>query len=177
MLRMVVTGETAEGKAVVVSDGRLEPVTVAAMPRAEFYRVWGADEPVALPSDGKRPHAPNLFPPSTGFRFVVLSLGPDSEAQMPADLDIAAAMAEMEEKLPGAAAKMEPNNPGMHRTDTVDYIVVLSGEVWLELDDGRETQLAAGDLVIQNGTRHAWRNKSSAPCTLAGALVGCSRRT
>ena len=128
---------------------------------------------VALPSDGKRPEARNLFPYSSGFRFVVFMVGPDSESVMPADLDVQSAMAEMEAKAPGAAARMEPNNPGMHKSDTVDYVVVLSGEVWLELDDGQETHLRMGDLVVQNGTRHAWRNKSTAPCTL-GRRAGLS---
>jgi mannose-6-phosphate isomerase-like protein (cupin superfamily) len=175
-MRVVVTGVTAQGRAAFASDRLLEPVTVAAVPNAEFYRVWGADEPVEVPSDGRHPNAVDLFPPARGFRFVVLRLGPDSEAQMPADLDIAKAMAEMEEKLPGAAARMEPDNPGMHQTDTIDYVVVLSGDIWLELDDGSERLLHAGDLVIQNGTRHAWRNKSSAWCTLAAALVGSPRK-
>ena len=72
---------------------------------------------------------------------------------------------------------MEPDHPGMHTTDTVDFDVVISGEVWLELDDGAEVQLRPGDSVVQNGTRHAWRNRSSEPCTLAVALIGARRDT
>jgi len=83
-------------------------------------------------------------------------------------------MAEMETKLPGLAAVMEPDHPGMHRTDTVDFIVITSGEVWLELDDGAEVRLQAGDCVVQNGSRHAWRNKSNAPCQFAHALIGAN---
>ena len=85
-------------------------------------------------------------------------------------------MAEMNEKLPGMMNVMEPDNPGMHRTDTVDYIVVLSGEVSLELDDGETVHLSAGDCVVQNGTRHAWRNTSGATCVMAVALVGAHRK-
>jgi hypothetical protein len=51
---------------------------------------------------------------------------------------------------------LEPQNPGMHTTDTVDFDVIVSGEVFLELDDGSEVLLKAGDCVVQNGTRHAW---------------------
>jgi len=54
---------------------------------------------------------------------------------------------------------------------------VLSGEVWLELDDGAEVHLRPGDCVIQNGTRHAWRNRSTEPCVIAVALVGAVRTT
>src|SRR5207248_1847037 len=82
------------------------------------------------------------------------------------------AMAEVEEKLPGMIGHMEPDAPGMHTTDTVDFEVVLSGEVWLELDDGAEVHLKPGDTVVQNGTRHAWRNKGSEPATLVAFING-----
>jgi quercetin dioxygenase-like cupin family protein len=54
---------------------------------------------------------------------------------------------------------------------------VLSGEIWLELDDGVEVYLRAGDTVVQNGTRHAWRNKSSEPCQMVVVLIGANRGT
>ena len=78
----------------------------------------------------------------------------------------------MEAKLPGLGAHMEPGAPGMHTTATIDFEVVLDGEVWLELDDGEEVHLHAGDCVVQNGTRHAWRNHGSAPARLAVFLIG-----
>jgi quercetin dioxygenase-like cupin family protein len=70
---------------------------------------------------------------------------------------------------------MEPGHPGMHTTETVDYCVILSGEVWLELDGGALTHLRAGDTVVQNGTRHAWRNLSEEPVTMAVVQVGAER--
>ena len=82
------------------------------------------------------------------------------------------AFAEMEEKLPGLAGHMEPDAPGMHTTATIDFEVVLDGEVWLELDDGVEVHLKPGDCVVQNGTRHAWRNRGSVPARLAVFIVG-----
>ena len=94
---------------------------------------------------------------------------------LPDDLDVAAAVTELTEKLPGLAEAMEPDHPGMHTTDSVDFDVVLSGEVWLELDDGAEVHLRAGDCVVMNGARHAWRNRSQAPCTIAVVLVGAPR--
>jgi hypothetical protein len=74
------------------------------------------------------------------------------------------------------AAKMEPEDPGMHVTDTVDYAIVLEGEVWLELDDGEQVHLRPHDIVIQNGTRHGWRNKTDAPVKIAFVLVGAERK-
>ncbi|MEO7598318.1 MAG: cupin domain-containing protein [Opitutus sp.] len=79
-------------------------------------------------------------------------------------------------KAPGLANAMEENGSGMHTTDTVDYLIILSGAVHLELDDGRTVQLKSGDCIIQNGTRHAWKNVSREPCVIALVMVGAVRR-
>jgi mannose-6-phosphate isomerase-like protein (cupin superfamily) len=90
----------------------------------------------------------------------------------PATADTAAAARELEEKLPGLAKYMEADAPGMHTTDTIDFEVVLDGEVWLELDDGKEVHLRPGDTVVQNGTRHAWHNRGTKPARLAVFITG-----
>jgi mannose-6-phosphate isomerase-like protein (cupin superfamily) len=128
-----------------------------------------------LPTDGGEPAAPLYFPPESGYRFAFFTLGPDS-VTLPEDLDIGKALEELGTKLPGLGEAMEPENPGMHTTDTVDIDVVISGEVDLELDDGETVHLGAGDCVIQNGTRHAWRNKSSEPVVLFVTLLGATRQ-
>lgn len=78
------------------------------------------------------------------------------------------------EQVPEIASKFEPDNPGTHVTDTVDYAIVLGGEVWLELDDGAQHHLEAHDVVIQNGTRHAWRNKTKNPRSSTRRLVSAA---
>lgn len=75
-------------------------------------------------------------------------------------------------KAPGLAESMELQDSGMHTTESVDYGVVISGEITLELDDGATVELKQGDCVVQNGTRHAWRNRSAKPCIMAFVLVG-----
>jgi quercetin dioxygenase-like cupin family protein len=67
---------------------------------------------------------------------------------------------------------MEPDAPGMHTTDTIDFEVVLEGEIWLELDDGATMHLRPGDTVVQNGTRHAWRNNGTETARLAVFICG-----
>ncbi len=174
-VRRVVTGHTPDGKATIVSDTKVESITVDLAPGMELHRLWGADETVMFPDDGSsRPYS-TYFPPVGGFRFGLFTVPPESET-IPEDLDLEAALAEMEEKLPGMVGHMEPDNPGMHTTDTIDFEYVISGEVWLELDDGEEVHLRAGDTVVQNGTRHAWRNKSSEPCRMVVCLIGANRR-
>jgi uncharacterized cupin superfamily protein len=110
-----------------------------------------------------------------GFRFGLFTVPPDS-VMAAASIDMEAALQEAEEKLPGAIAYLEPDNPGMHTTNTIDFEYVISGEIWLELDDGVEVHLRAGDTVVKNGIRHAWRNKSSEPCRMVTILVGAHRR-
>jgi hypothetical protein len=172
--RRVVAGHAADGKSVFVSDETIEPVTLALLPGAEFHQLWARDATASIPGDTTTTRHPSYFPAVGGFRFGFFTLGPESVAS-PADIDIEAALHELNEKLPGMAEVMEPEHPGMHTTDTIDFDIVISGEVWLELDDGAEVQLRTGDSVIQNGTRHAWHNRSSQPCTVAVALIGAAR--
>jgi mannose-6-phosphate isomerase-like protein (cupin superfamily) len=91
--------------------------------------------------------------------------------------DQVAAGQEYMEHMPELAKTFELDNPGMHTTDTVDYGIVLEGEVWLELDDGKQVLLRQHDVVVQNGTRHAWRNKSEKPVKMAFVLIGARRKS
>ena len=79
------------------------------------------------------------------------------------------------EHMPEPAGTFEPDNPGMHASDTVDCGIVLDGEVWLELDDGKQVHLKAHDAIVQNGTRHAWRNKGDKPVKIAFVTIGAKR--
>ncbi|HXX71484.1 MAG TPA: cupin domain-containing protein [Candidatus Acidoferrum sp.] len=172
-IRRVVTGHTVGGKAKVASDAEVDGLGMALLPGAEFHRLWGADVLPTFPDDGSPYPSVAYFPPAGGFRFGLFTLPPDSVvAATPTE----AALKEAEEKLPGAVAYLEPDHPGMHTTDTIDFEYVVSGEIWLELDDGVEVHLRAGDTVVQNGTRHAWRNKGSEPCQMVVCLIGARRK-
>jgi len=175
-VRRVVTGHDDSGRAVVVSDELVAPVTLGLLPGSEFHQLWGSDEAPSFPGDGSRPVAPAYFPPLGGTRFGFFTIPPDGGAGAPADLDVEAALAEFAEKLPGMAEHLETDDPGMHTTATVDYGVVLSGEVTLELDDGATVTLRPGDTYIQNGTRHRWSNAGQVPAVLAVTLVGAHHR-
>ena len=171
-VRRVVTGHDSDGKAVFVSDQPVAPVVTALTAGSEFHLLWGADEAPHLPDAGGLPAHHAYFPPVGGFRFGHFTLPPAGAPGPAPDLDIAAAFVEMEEKLPGMAAHMEPGAPGMHTTATVDFEVVLSGAVTLELDDGATVTLGPGDTVVQNGTRHRWSNPGTVPAVIAVFLCG-----
>jgi hypothetical protein len=172
-IRCVITGRNSSGKSVFAKDAPVEPITLSLLPGFEFHRLWGADSIPKLPSNGTPPSHPRYFPPAGGFRFAFFTVPPGT-SKIPDNTDLVAAFAEIQAKLPGMADVLEPMHPGMHTTDTVDFDVVLSGEVHLVLDDGAEVLLKAGDCVIQNGTRHAWENRSSKDCTIAVALIGAT---
>jgi mannose-6-phosphate isomerase-like protein (cupin superfamily) len=177
-VRRVVTGHDEQGRAVFASDTHVDAITASLAPGAEFHRLWGGDAPPVFPDSGMMPSYKTYFPPIGGFRFWFFSLPPrrersDDEGAGHPELDTSqAALAEFEEKLPGLGQYLEPDAPGMHTTPTIDFEVVLSGEIVLELDDGASVTLRTGDTVVQNGTRHRWRNDGDVPAVIAVFICG-----
>ncbi len=170
-IRRIVTGEDASGAHVFVSDAALEPLRAAALRGADMYYVWGADERVSVPNDGAQPPWRQHFPPVDGFRFVVFGLAPATMAGHDGPLS-EADLREAEEKFPGLLTTFDERHPGVHASQSVDLAIVLRGEVLLELDDGERRHLHTGDVVVQNGTRHAWTNPGDAPALVGFVLLG-----
>ncbi len=170
-VRRLVTGHDADGNAVFAHDDEVGPITLALLPGTDFYRFWGADQPSRFPDDGSPPAAPTYFPPVGGFRFGMFTVAPDSRSNLE-EIDMEAAMSEIHAKLPGLAEYLEPDSPGMHTTATIDFEYVVSGRCMLELDNGAVREVGPGDVVVQNGTRHAWRNPFDEPCVMVVVLIG-----
>lgn len=171
-IRRVVTGHDSTGKAVVVSD---DPA-----PRTHDFRhvpgmsttmVWATAPGRPAGSADPTPELRSQVPAAGGTCFVVVRFPPDKELT---DLDPRAADAEHRMASPGIAEFFEPDNTGMHTTSTVDYVLVLDGEIWLDLGDADMVRLGPGEVVIQNATRHAWRNLGDEPATLAVVHVGAT---
>ncbi len=175
--RRVVTGHDHAGKSIIVSDGTSpRHVTVTGMRGFSITGVWATDHGMtALPgSDDPTERMETFVPGEGGSRFVVTVLPPPGP--MPSQDELAQAGPQMLARLPGLAQAMEAGHPGMHTTDTIDYDIVISGELVMELDDGAEVTLKPGDIVVQNGTRHAWRNRGTEPVVMYSVLVGAPRR-
>jgi mannose-6-phosphate isomerase-like protein (cupin superfamily) len=171
-VRRVVTGHK-EGAAVIASDEQVAEVSPALGGGISTVPLWGAVQSPTFPDDGSPGETPPFCPPPGGYHFSLFSVPTAAEAEAfewPTDMDAAAA--EMEQAVPGLLEVMEPDNPGMHRTNSVDFIVVLSGEVTLELGDGVSTILKTGDTVVQNATRHRWVNHGSERAWLAALVLG-----
>jgi quercetin dioxygenase-like cupin family protein len=168
-VRRVVTGTSERGQSIVTVDESLEAVTVAALPGYGWASAVGLRHAVTGSYGG---HCPTwAVPLSAGGRHAVHlvhraarrdgAAGPTREQRL-----------ELEEKLPGRGSHMESDQGGMHRTQTIDLVYVVRGEIALELDDGVTVYLATGDAIVQHGTRHAWRNTSKRPCTMVVVLLG-----
>lgn len=171
-IRRVVTGHDAAGKSVFVRDETVEPVEFPLFAGWQFFDIWGGDSKPVFPDSGDMPVATTYFPPLDGFRFTFSTIPPEG-TPVPEGLDEARELAEVERALPGMMSHLEPD--GMHTTDSIDFEVVISGRVYLQLDDGEERLLLPGDTVVQNGTRHVWRNPGPEPCLLAVVMIGAHR--
>ncbi len=180
-MRRIVTGHDKSGKSVFVSDGKPPRILrVKNLPGFEITTVWRTKGVPAIPVGEGDPTEEMLSAfPGPGETTFSISVDPPEQDMTRAaqeGVDLAAGFEELAAKAPGLAEVMEREHPGMHTTDTIDYGIVLSGETWLELDDGVEVHLKPGDCVVQNGTRHAWRNRGSKPCVMAFVLVGAKRK-
>ncbi len=171
--RRIVTGHDARGRSLILSDD-MSPHVMPIMNQPNFAVTdfWKAastpadngagtsDDPCGLPIQ--------VAPPENGSVFRVV--------QFPPDKDWAAKAAAMGGSIAIDETAKAANTGGpvrhahMHRTRSIDYAIVLSGEIWAVMDEG-ETKMTVGDVLIQRGTNHAWANRSSAPCVVAFVLI------
>ncbi len=165
-----------DGRSAFVEVRPLPSNAFAAVPGFDPVLVWGTEAQPSLASDRSalvaRPEA--TMPEAGATRLWLITFPPDTVFTAPT-FDPAAAGREYGERLGSLAASFEPDHPGMHTTQTVDYDIVLDGELTLEVDGGETRVLRPGDVVVQHGTRHAWRNHTAKPATLIAVLIGVSR--
>ena len=169
-VRRVVTGHDAEGRAVIAEDGPPPTsVPLETVPGTVFHELWSTSSVPTEIDNGPDPtRGPlRLAPPAGGTRIRIVDIPPDSVQDALTAEEAAAAFASI-----GASHAHAFDGPHalMHRTETVDYGIVLAGEVWLVLDEG-ETRLAPGDVVVQRGTNHAWSNRTEVTARMAFVLV------
>ncbi|WP_209717183.1 cupin domain-containing protein [Duganella sp. 1411] len=172
-IHRVVTGHDAAGKAIVASDGALPTVIeLAAIPGTVFHEVWSTAATPAPADNGADPTLGALVlpPPANGTRMRFVDIPPDTDDFL---ANGAARMHDAFTQAGDAAASTvaaDSPHPLMHRTESVDYGVVIEGEMTLVLDDS-QVLLKPGSVVIQRGTNHAWANRSDRPCRMLFVLV------
>jgi hypothetical protein len=176
-IRRIVTGHDRTGKSVFISDSAAPRTTeFKHVPGFVTSLLWETAPGALVPAaeDDPAVSARSWTPAAGGTSLMFITFPPDAVMMSPS-FDPAAAGAEYMQVLPGLAEKFEVENPGVHTTDSIDYGVLVEGEIHLELNDGATKKLTPLDVVIQNGTRHAWRNRSDKPATMLFVLVGARR--
>jgi hypothetical protein len=172
-IRRIVTGHDADGRAVILSAGPPDRVVDLTDHGPRFYEIWNTREtPVRIDADSGEPHEDKLTlaPPRNGTRIRVLDIAP--ETQEVQNMGAAEARRHFEMIGAGEASTRHQGaaHPFMHRTETVDYGIILSGEIYLIVDKG-EMLCRPGDIVVQRGTNHAWANRSREVCRIAFILI------
>ncbi len=177
-VRRIVTGHNAEGKSIVLSDGPsphvLENPTQQERGLTDLWRTNATPANNSGDDDAADTQV-TLAPPVAGSVFRFFQIRPAAwDADIPAE-ERAQRDAENFAKMGATGAHDSASaQPGMHKTDTVDYIILLSGQVSLLLDDGA-VEMEPMDVVIQRGTNHAWVNHGDEPAVLAGILIDAER--
>jgi hypothetical protein len=166
-VRRVVTKLDESGKAVVMIDERVPLSNVR--PPNYVANMWVTDK--SLPdfsfATDRAKTKTGLMPPKSGTVFRIVDFAPEPEAVARMDPNTMQKVVGAE----GTPAKgIAPRHPMMHRTRTLDYAIIMAGEIDMLLDAG-EVHLKAGDVVVQQATNHAWVNRSGAPCRVAFILL------
>jgi mannose-6-phosphate isomerase-like protein (cupin superfamily) len=150
-MKRIVTGHSQDGKSEFVSIGE-SPRTVTVgrdigVHGTQVTYCWDTQKTPLVPARGDDPTlAMSSFFPAPGGTSFIIAQFPGNTEGPP------------------------------HTTNTVDYVTILSGEIWLVLDDGAEVHLTSGDCVVQNGTQHAWHNRNPEPCVFVAVTVGAERQ-
>ena len=167
-IRRVVTGHNAQGQAILISDGQAPAVYDRGPGATAVTELWetratpASNAGNADPTHGQPQRLP---PPKNGSKFRVVEYPPDSKRV------VALHGASHDNKSEGYVRDLaNKRHPGFHKTYTIDYAIVLSGDIYALMDEG-EVLLKAGDVLIQRGTNHAWSNRTEEPCCVAFVLI------
>ena len=172
-IRRVVTGHDRNGKAIVISDGPAPSVKSNPLrPGHKSTDIW---KTTAMPAPISREEPdPTLgvrdFVPPLGTKIRIAEIAPEPEAFRHLTPEQAREVFKAGGNESASTFEHGGRHPFMHRTESVDYAVVLEGEITMLLDD-QDVLLKAGDIVIQRGTNHAWSNRSGKPVRMLYILI------
>lgn len=170
--RRIVTGHDPRGRSVIQEDGPPGRIRCVGADLV-FYEIWHTrSTPAVIERSSGEPAEDGivLAPPKNGTRIRIVDIPPDSEQLK--GLSKEEAREHFEQIGAGSASTHQggTKHAYMHRTESIDYGVVLDGELVLIMDEG-ETVVRTGDIVIQRGTNHAWANRSDRTCRIAFILI------
>ena len=173
-IRRVVTGHDANGKATVLSDGPAPFVHVNPRnPNDTSTDIWRTDDmPVTIIAEHEEPTlgSRRQMPTATGTVVRINRFAPETDEVRNMTVEQSRAAFTALGNEPASTFGRGGHHPLMHRTETIDYALILSGEITMLLDD-QDVHLKAGDVVVQCGTNHAWSNRSNDICEVAFVLI------
>lgn len=174
-IRRIVTGHDAQGLAIIQEDGAPQRIQQIGGPHGPlFYELWNTREtPARIDRASGEPSEAgiSLAPPKNGTRIRVLDIPPDDDSLETLTPEQAKAhFAEVGATDASSHGGAGSRHAFMHKTETVDYGIMLEGELTLIMDDG-ETVVRPGDIIIQRGTNHGWANRSGKPCRICFVLI------
>ena len=168
-MRRIITGHNENGKSIITMDG--PPARSIGEDVGGLYELGNTDGNEGISSDviDRADDEIILSPPSGGTKFRYFQINPLPEG-VPEDM-LQEIAADAFEKVGAAHHRVDTTkHPAMHKTDTVDYIILLKGDVTLILDE-EEVDLKPFDVVVQRGTNHAWINNGNEPALLIAVLI------
>jgi len=172
--RRIVTGHDADGNAVILSADAPDRVVDLSARGPRFYEIWNTrGSPVVIDRDSPEPAEDGLTlaPPAQGTRIRVLDIQPETAEMKTMSAEEGRRHFELiNARTASTAHRGSATHPFMHRTETIDYGIILEGEIYLVVDMG-EILCRQGDIVIQRGTNHAWANRSNQVCRIAFILI------
>lgn len=173
-VRRIVAGENKAGRSVILADSVIPVVNGTAdyLQVAELWRTDGGTGVIPARSDVVDAAVADIKPPVGGTRFVIEIAHPEG-----AEGRDEASVQRMFDAIAGSESRTKSDadvHPGMHKTDTIDYIIVLKGEIDFILETG-EVHLQEGDMIVDTGVNHSWANRSGKPCVLAAVMIGVER--
>ncbi len=170
-IRRLVSGDNAQGRSSIIEDAPATAVrTVAERPGYRAVNIWRTEaSPVPISAPDTISQHKGILPPKNGGTILrIIDFPPESADPATRNRQIAATFGDIfadadHDKRAGA-------HPGMHRTETVDYAIILAGEIWAVMDEN-ETLMRTGDVLIQRGTNHAWANRSQQTARICFVLM------
>lgn len=170
--RRVITGDNASGRSRIIDDAAPSALTVPERPGYRVSNIWvTSDTPAPIAAPDRVASHRGVSPPKGGTVLRVIDYPPEPADPAERKRQLAATFGTL---YPDAEHHIDDKHPGMHRTATIDYAIILEGEIIAILDE-QETVLRAGDILVQRGTNHAWANRSGKPARICFVLIDGKR--
>jgi hypothetical protein len=171
-VRRVVTAINASGRSYIAEDG--PPKNIRAHPDRPGWCVsnlWATfGSPAPLDQEDRSTEIKGIMPPARGTVIKTIDYPPHSDEAASTSARSSFISHAPGQHEPGVRRDLKARHPGMHETDSIDYAIVLFGEIHALVDEG-EVLLKTGDVLVHRGTNHAWSNRSDQPCRILFVLV------